>query len=42
MAHLATTLTRDAYTVIATEGETVNVQLPVPPFRSQNADKELS
>ena len=39
MAHVAHTLTMDAYTEIADSGDTVNLQLPVPPFRLGHVDR---
>ena len=39
MAHTKHTLTRTAYTRIAEGDETVNIQLPVPPYRSGRADR---
>ena len=38
MAHATHTLTRGAYTSIASADDTVNVQLPVVPFRLGNVD----
>ena len=38
MAHASTSLTRTAYTAIASGGDTVNVQLPIHPYRTQTAD----
>ena len=39
MAHVAYTLTRSAYTEIADAGDTVNVQLPIAPYRLGNVDR---
>ena len=39
MAHTAHTLTRTAYTEIADAGDTINVQLPAPPYRLGNSDR---
>ena len=39
MANVAYTLTRSAYTEIADAGDTVNLQLPHPPYRLGNVDR---
>ena len=39
MAHVKHTLTRDDYDSIAAADTTVNVQLPIPPYRTNKADK---
>ena len=39
MAHVKKTLNLTTYVSIASADEVVNVQLPIPPFRSGSADK---